>query len=282
MRVGIPVFERYTVRARRVIFFGRYEASNFGSMTIETEHLLLGLLREDKNLIDRFLSNSSSIESIRKEVEERTTVGEKIPTTIDLPLSNECKRILRYANEEAERLNHWHIGTEHFLLGILREEKCVAAEMLFSRGLRVEAIREELARSVPDRISDLERRSDLQDHRSVNLHLNAEALFTALDRHRFTTSKDHLNKAMTASTQQDWETAPAELQLFLETLVDAIKERLNGDDATFPIFEGFDWRLSLRGLRSGLPADEDWKFRWSLTLLLAEVLLGRFEQRVNS
>ena len=100
---------------------------NFGSMTIETEHLLLGLLREDKNLIDRFLRNSSSIESIRKEVEGRTTIGEKVPTTIDLPLSNECKRILRYANEEAERLNHWHIGTEHFLLGILREEKCVAA-----------------------------------------------------------------------------------------------------------------------------------------------------------
>jgi hypothetical protein len=76
--------------------------------------------------------------------------------------------------------------------------------------------------------------------------------------------------------------APGALQLFLETMVDAIKERLNGDDATFPIFEGFDWRLSLRGLRSGLSDDEDWKFRWWLTLLLGEVLLGRFEQRVNS
>jgi hypothetical protein len=73
-----------------------------------------------------------------------------------------------------------------------------------------------------------------------------------------------------------------ELQFFLEATVDAIKERLNGDDAAFPIFEGFDWRLSLRDLRSGLSADEDWKFRWWLTLLLAEVLLKRFEQRLNS
>ena len=145
------MFERYTERARRVIFFARYEASQFGSTTIETEHLLLGLIREDKNLTNRFLRNSSSIESIRKEIEGRTTIREKVSTSIDLPLSNECKRILAYAAEEAERLNHRHIGTEHLLLGILREEKCVAAEILHERGLRLVAIREELARSVPDR-----------------------------------------------------------------------------------------------------------------------------------
>src|SRR5215470_4417997 len=145
------MFERYTERARRVIFFARYEASQFGSTTIETEHLLLGLIREDKNLTNRFLRNSSSIESIRKEIEGRTTIREKVSTSIDLPLSNECKRILAYAAEEAERLNHRHIGTEHLLLGILREEKCVAAEILHERGLRLNAIREELARSVVDR-----------------------------------------------------------------------------------------------------------------------------------
>ena len=276
------MFERYTERARRVIFFGRYEASHFGSKTIETEHFLLGLLREDKNLTSRFVRNSSSSESIRKEIEGRTTIGEEISTSIDLPLSNECKRILMYANEEAERLKHWQIGTEHLVMGILREEKCVAAEILFSRGLRLEQIREELAKGFADRISDQERRPGFLDLVSVNLNFNAKALFTALDKHRFTASKDHLYKAMTASAEQDWKTAPTELQLFLETMVDAIKERLNGDDATFPIFEGFDWRLSLRGLRSGLSANEDWIFRWWLTLLLAEVLLGRFEQRVNS
>src|ERR1051326_5471405 len=145
------MFERYTERARRVIFFARYEASQFGSTTIETEHLLLGLIREDKNLTNRFLRNHSSIERIRKEIEGRTTIREKVSTSIDLPLSNECKRILAYAAEEAERLNHRHIGTEHLLLGILREEKCVAAEILHERGLRLNAIREELARSVVDR-----------------------------------------------------------------------------------------------------------------------------------
>jgi ATP-dependent Clp protease ATP-binding subunit ClpC len=144
-------FERYTERARRVVLFANYEASQFGSTTIETEHLLLGLIREDKNLTNRFLRNRSSIESIRKEIEGRTTIREKVSTPIDLPLSNECNRILAYAVEEAERLNHRHIGTEHLLLGILREEKCVAAQILHERGFRLNAIREELARSVVDR-----------------------------------------------------------------------------------------------------------------------------------
>jgi ATP-dependent Clp protease ATP-binding subunit ClpC len=144
------MFERYTERARRVILFARYEAGILGSMTLETEHLLLGLLREDQNLANRFLRNHSSIESIRKEIEGRTTIREKVSTSIDLPLSNEFSRILAYAAEEAERLNHRHIGTEHLLLGILREEKCVAAEILHERGLRLNAIREELIGVVPD------------------------------------------------------------------------------------------------------------------------------------
>jgi ATP-dependent Clp protease ATP-binding subunit ClpC len=149
------MFERFTETARRVIFFARYEAAQFGSMTIETEHFLLGLIREDKNLTSRFLRNHSSIESIRKEIEGRTAIREKISTSIDLPLSNECKRILAYAAVEAERLKHRHIGTEHLLLGILHEEKCVAAEILHERGLRLNPIREELVRSpmqilVPD------------------------------------------------------------------------------------------------------------------------------------
>src|SRR6187402_49071 len=136
------MFERYTERARRVIFFARYEASQFGSTTIETEHLLLGLIREDKNLTNRFLRSSSSIENIRKEIEGRTTIREKVSTSIDLPLSNECKRILAYANEEAERLNHRHIGTEHLLLGILRRRNALqpkssmSADSVWSRSER--------------------------------------------------------------------------------------------------------------------------------------------------
>ena len=141
------MFERYTEKARRVIFFARYEASQFGSPYIETEHLLLGLLREDKALTNRFLRSHASVESMRKQIEGHTTIREKVSTSVDLPLSNECKRVLAYAGEEAERLSHKHIGTEHLLLGLLREEKCFAAEILHDRGLRLPTIREELART---------------------------------------------------------------------------------------------------------------------------------------
>ena len=145
------MFERYTEKARRVIFFARYEASQFGSPYIETEHLLLGLLREDKALTNRFLRSHASVESIRKQIEGHTTIREKVSTSVDLPLSNECKRVLAYAAEEAERLSHKHIGTEHLLLGLLREEKCFAAEILTERGLRLPMIREELQKTTQEK-----------------------------------------------------------------------------------------------------------------------------------
>ena len=148
------MFERYTEKARRVIFFARYEASQFGSPCIETEHLLLGLLREDKALTNRFLRSHASIESIRKQVEGRTTMREKVSTSVDLPLSQECKRVLAYAAEEAERLTHKHIGTEHLLLGLLREDKTFAAEILHERGLRLSTLREELGRVQPEKVSN--------------------------------------------------------------------------------------------------------------------------------
>src|ERR1700761_6529958 len=147
------MFERYTEKARRVIFFARYEASQFGSPCIETEHLLLGLLREDKALANRFLRSSASVESIRKQIEAHTTLREKVSTSVDLPLSHECKRVLAYGAEEAEPLNHKHIGTEHLLLGLLREEKCFAADILHERGLRLSQVREEIARSSSEKMS---------------------------------------------------------------------------------------------------------------------------------
>ena len=145
------MFERYTEKARRVIFFARYEASQYGSPYIETEHLLLGLMREDKALANRFLRSHGSIESIRKEIEQRITIRERISTSVEVPLSQESKRILNFATEEAERLGHKHVGTEHLLLGILREEKCFGAEILQERGLRLSTLREELARSAGEK-----------------------------------------------------------------------------------------------------------------------------------
>ena len=87
------------------MFFGRYEASQFGSPYIESEHLLLGLLRENKALADTFLHSHGGMESLRKQVEGHTTIREKV-STVDLPISDECKRILAYAAEEADKLSH--------------------------------------------------------------------------------------------------------------------------------------------------------------------------------
>jgi ATP-dependent Clp protease ATP-binding subunit ClpC len=144
------MFERYTEKARRVIFFARYEASQFGSTRIETEHMLLGLLREDKGLTNRFLPGTSTVEDIRKQIEKNTVVLEKVSTSVDMPLSDEGKRVLGYAAEEAEWLSHNHIGTEHLLLGLLREEKCFAAQILNEHGLRLSAVREQLAESMQE------------------------------------------------------------------------------------------------------------------------------------
>src|SRR3982074_1843151 len=141
------MFERYTEKARRVIFFARYEASQFGAHAIEPEHLLLGLMREDKTLTGRFFPRAQlSIESIRKEIEGRTLLREKISTSVELPLAPETKKVLAFAHEESDRLQHRHIGTEHLLLGLLREDRSMAAEILYERGLRLNAVRDEIAR----------------------------------------------------------------------------------------------------------------------------------------
>jgi hypothetical protein len=145
------MFERYTERARRVIFFARYEASVYGSTSIETEHLLMGLFRENKNIANKFLHDPGAHELIRKEIEARITVREKVSTSIDLPLTDEGKRILAFAAEEAESLNHRYIGTEHLLLGILREDKCMAAQILRGHGLEISALRDGLAGGTVDR-----------------------------------------------------------------------------------------------------------------------------------
>ena len=138
------MFERYTEKARRIVFFARYEASEFGSSAIETEHLLLGLLREDKAIANRFLPSNDSVASIRQRIRALTPLREKISTSVDLPLSHESKRVLAYSAEEAEKLKHGHIGPEHLLLGLLREEKSLAASLLQERGLAIERVREDL------------------------------------------------------------------------------------------------------------------------------------------
>jgi ATP-dependent Clp protease ATP-binding subunit ClpA len=140
------MFERYTEKARRVIFFARYEASQYGSPYIETEHLLLGLLREDRALAKRFLGEVNAVEGIRSEIERHITSRERISTSVEVPLTLESKKVLNLSGEEADRLGHRHVGTEHLLLGLLRLEGSLASKILKARGADVAMLREQMAK----------------------------------------------------------------------------------------------------------------------------------------
>ena len=137
------MFERYTEKARRTIFFARYEASKFASGQIETEHLLLGLLREDKTLF-KYFSRATNSESVRNELFPNPQVNQPIPTSVDLKLSKTSKQVLKYAADEADQLKHRHIGTEHLLLGLLREDNSPAAKVLRKYGAELSSIRKKL------------------------------------------------------------------------------------------------------------------------------------------
>src|SRR5580704_15528313 len=144
------MFERYTEKARRVIFFARYEASQYGNPYIETEHLLLGLFREDHLLARLLLNKTGGAQSLREEIESKITRGERLSTSVEVPLSAEAKRVLNLAAEESQRLGQRQVGTEHLVLGILRQNDCWAARLLTARGFTLDGLRELLARPLND------------------------------------------------------------------------------------------------------------------------------------
>ncbi|HUE84568.1 MAG TPA: GNAT family N-acetyltransferase [Vicinamibacterales bacterium] len=136
------MFERYNERARRALFFARYEVSRLGASVIDTEHVLLGLIRQGRGLLPRILELSDvSPVSLRREIEGRTVAGEPIPTSVEIPFSAQTQRVLGFAAEEADRLLHEYIGPEHLLLGLLREDTSDAALILTSHGLRLDDVR---------------------------------------------------------------------------------------------------------------------------------------------
>ncbi len=135
------MFERYTEKARRVIFFSRYEAAQFGSPYIESEHVLLGIVRECRDATRLFGDNLPLYSELRQNVQSRCGAQESSAVSVDLPLSNQCKRALAYAAEEAERMRDRHIGAEHLFLGLLRERNCLAAQMLNECGISLEQAR---------------------------------------------------------------------------------------------------------------------------------------------
>jgi hypothetical protein len=138
------MFERYTEKARRVIHWGRYEAGQVGSECIGTEHILLGILQEDSVLTRRFFPSGNIVEAIREQIAAVKIPREKLMGQMDLPLSHESKRVLAYAAEEADKLSNRHLGTEHLLLGLLREETFLAATLLRERGISNKSVRDQL------------------------------------------------------------------------------------------------------------------------------------------
>jgi ATP-dependent Clp protease ATP-binding subunit ClpC len=138
------MFERFTEKARRVIFFARFEASKYGSPFIETEHILLGLMREDKALARRLWLRAGSFEALRREIESRITPRERVSISVEVPLTSDAKQTLHFAVEEAERVGDKHVGTEHLLLGLLRADKSVAAIVLNAQGVTLSDFRTSL------------------------------------------------------------------------------------------------------------------------------------------
>ena len=140
------MFERYTEPARRSLFFSRYEAGQLGSVTIDTEHLLLGILKEREPLIEHLVGAAGvSASTLRQAIQERTgPPASPTATSVEIPFSADAKRALEYAAEESERLLHRHIGCEHLLLGVLRLERGLAWEILNERGLALASVRDAL------------------------------------------------------------------------------------------------------------------------------------------
>jgi hypothetical protein len=136
------MFERFTEKARRVVFHARYEASQYGSSYIETEHLLLGLWREDLSL--RTALDDSEV---RSEIERWTMRREPVSTSIEMPLSSDSQKVLHFAAQEADRLGQRPIGTEHLLLGLLHVKDSLGARIARLRGLNPEEFRERVAKA---------------------------------------------------------------------------------------------------------------------------------------
>jgi ATP-dependent Clp protease ATP-binding subunit ClpC len=144
------MFDRYTQRARRVIFFAHRAATEHASPWIETEHLLLGLLQESSGLVSRFLRSSEEIEAMRARIAERWPRRNETAESGDLPLSAQCQRVLAYAAEESMRLQDRYIASVHLLLGLVREQQGFAGELLHDCGLRLSKLRKEIASNPPD------------------------------------------------------------------------------------------------------------------------------------
>ncbi len=139
------MYEKFTDRARKVMQLACEEAQNFNHEYIGTEHILLGLVREGSGVAANVVLNLGiDLNTIRREVEKIVMPGPEMVTMGRLPQKPRSKKVFEFAIEEAHALDHNYIGTEHLLLGLVREHEGVAAQVLLNLGLKLEVVREEV------------------------------------------------------------------------------------------------------------------------------------------
>mgnify|MGYP000303683582 CR=1 FL=1 len=139
------MYERFTDRARKVMQLANQEAQRFNHEYIGTEHILLGLIKEGSGVAANVLKNLDvDLRKIRLEVEKLVQSGPDMVTMGKLPQTPRAKKVIEYSMEEARNLGHNYVGTEHILLGLLREQEGVAAQVLMNLGLKLEEVREEV------------------------------------------------------------------------------------------------------------------------------------------
>jgi ATP-dependent Clp protease ATP-binding subunit ClpC len=139
------MYERFTDRARKVMQLANQEAQRFNHEYIGTEHILLGLVKEGSGVAANVLKNLDvDLRKIRLEVEKLVQSGPEMVTMGKLPQTPRAKKVIEYSMEEARNLNHNYVGTEHILLGLLREQEGVAAQVLMNLGLKLEDVRDEV------------------------------------------------------------------------------------------------------------------------------------------
>ena len=146
------MFEKYNEKARRALFFARYEASKLGSRVIEAEHVLLGILREGEETVMSLFSHFGiKSDDLRHEIEGERVFVERVSSTADLPLSEETKKALAYGVQEAETMGHSGVGSEHLLIGLMKVESSRAMGVLSEAGLEIYALREEVVTMARER-----------------------------------------------------------------------------------------------------------------------------------
>jgi hypothetical protein len=138
------MFDRYTETARHVVGFAREQAARVGSPCIEAEHLLLGIMRSCEPELNEVLKLKDLEDALRAEL-ATTAHGDTSSTQVNIPLSNQSKRILAYAAEEAVRLNSVGIGSGHLLLGVLREPESVGARFMVAHNVDLQTARQIMA-----------------------------------------------------------------------------------------------------------------------------------------